>query len=301
MGWVSGGEPARPVRGDDFASVLRWAIAARNVSLEQLRRELRERGATVSVATLSYWQSGRSKPERATSVAALRPLEEILGLPRGFLTSRLGEALHAQQSGELYALASLPKVGEERTSHIDAAVAQLGMNYDDLTWVSVHDRLRVDARGVETSHDVRLVLQARHDGVDRYPVWLETDDATFPVVTAMTNCRVGRVREFAQFSGVAVEMRLARPLRAGETMLVEHRQGLIGPRQRVAYAWRQVASPSRDVVIEVGFDDTAVPTSACMHSMVGGVAEHRGVAVHPVIQGLFVDNEPGCYGVAWTW
>lgn len=38
----------------------------------------------VSVATLSYWQTGRSRPERATSLAAIGP-EQVLGVPRGHL------------------------------------------------------------------------------------------------------------------------------------------------------------------------------------------------------------------------
>ena len=56
---------------DDFAGVLREAVRERGLSLERLRSELSGHGVRVSVATLSYWQTGRSRPERATSLAAI--------------------------------------------------------------------------------------------------------------------------------------------------------------------------------------------------------------------------------------
>jgi hypothetical protein len=63
--------PASP-----FAGALRAAIQASGLSLDRLQHRLRERGVTISVATLSYWQSGRSQPQRSQSLVALRHLEE---------------------------------------------------------------------------------------------------------------------------------------------------------------------------------------------------------------------------------
>ena len=47
--------------------------------------ELGEHGVRVSLATLSYWQSGRSRPERRESLIALQHLEDVLRVPRGSL------------------------------------------------------------------------------------------------------------------------------------------------------------------------------------------------------------------------
>ncbi|TDD41467.1 hypothetical protein [Saccharopolyspora elongata] len=45
------------------------------VALEGLRGRLARRGIKVSLASLSYWQQGRSRPERADSLRALRAIE----------------------------------------------------------------------------------------------------------------------------------------------------------------------------------------------------------------------------------
>lgn len=84
-------EPLAPpdLQGKDFAGALRAAVTARGLSLSRLRARLAEHGISVSTATLSYWQSGRSRPERAASRAAIGPLEDVLELPRGFLAVRL--------------------------------------------------------------------------------------------------------------------------------------------------------------------------------------------------------------------
>jgi len=73
-----------------FAEALRAAIRARGLGLERIRYRLRGKGATVSLATLSHWQSGRCRPERAESLRALKNLEEVLGVPEGALIRLLG-------------------------------------------------------------------------------------------------------------------------------------------------------------------------------------------------------------------
>lgn len=78
------------VRAEEFADVLRSAIAERGLGLERIREHLARHGVRVSLATLSYWQTGRSRPERRTSLAAVGHLEEVLGLPSGRLSSLLG-------------------------------------------------------------------------------------------------------------------------------------------------------------------------------------------------------------------
>jgi len=285
-------------RGTEFAPALRGAIAARGISLDQLRHALAEYGITVSVATLSYWQSGRSRPQRAASLAAIGPLEECLNLPRGFLASRLPSTVSVD--ADRYGQARLPAtVGERRA---EQAAAALGMRYEDLVWVTVHDRHHIDAQRREYAQDVRLLLQARRDFVDRFPVWFETTDATaIPLITPVTNCSLGRVREFPDFGGTLAELRLERPLRAGETTLVEHRQTTVGtptPRDAV---WRRLSSPSREVVIEVQFDPGVLPSSASATEYHGAEVTTRELAVHRTIQAHFIDNAVGRYEVTWRW
>ena len=74
---------------DPFSAALRAAIAQRGLSLDRIRYHLIQRGHELSVATISYWQSGRSRPERASSIAAIAALEDILGLENGHLAAKL--------------------------------------------------------------------------------------------------------------------------------------------------------------------------------------------------------------------
>ncbi|WP_338071227.1 helix-turn-helix domain-containing protein, partial [Actinomadura bangladeshensis] len=72
----------------EFAGALRQAVQASGLTLERIRHRLGRRGLTVSVATLSYWQRGRSRPRSRTVVVAL---EEILQVPQGTLTELLDD------------------------------------------------------------------------------------------------------------------------------------------------------------------------------------------------------------------
>ena len=47
-----------------FPDALRAAIKTSRLSLDRIQHRLGLRGITISVATLSYWQSGRRRPER---------------------------------------------------------------------------------------------------------------------------------------------------------------------------------------------------------------------------------------------
>src|SRR2546421_3415696 len=79
-----------PVPPGRFSHALRSAIKASGLSLNRIQYRLRERGAAVSSATLSYWQSGRRRPTRHDSLLVVRQLEEILRMPAGKLGALVG-------------------------------------------------------------------------------------------------------------------------------------------------------------------------------------------------------------------
>ena len=76
-------------RSVPFHEALRIAVEARGLALERISAHLHARGHTISIATLSYWQSGRSLPGRPASLRALGALESILDVPRGHLAGLL--------------------------------------------------------------------------------------------------------------------------------------------------------------------------------------------------------------------
>ncbi|WIX81597.1 transcriptional regulator [Amycolatopsis carbonis] len=80
----------RLLEAGPFADALRAAIRARGLGLDRIRYRLRGRGTSLSLATLSHWQSGRCRPERPESLQALRNLEDILGVPPNSLRRLLG-------------------------------------------------------------------------------------------------------------------------------------------------------------------------------------------------------------------
>ncbi|WP_020664554.1 transcriptional regulator [Amycolatopsis benzoatilytica] len=89
-GNTTGSDLGQLLETGPFAEALRAAIRARGLGLERIRYRLHGKGATVSLATLSHWQSGRCRPERAESLRALKNLEEVLGVPDGSLRRLLG-------------------------------------------------------------------------------------------------------------------------------------------------------------------------------------------------------------------
>lgn len=76
-----------------FPAALRAALRARGLTLTQVADELAARGLTVSLATLSYWSTGRSLPRRRTSQQVVTELEDVLGVPAGTLVSALAAGL----------------------------------------------------------------------------------------------------------------------------------------------------------------------------------------------------------------
>ena len=82
--------PVDSLAADAFPTALRTAIQASGLSLDRIQYRLRARGVSVSVTALSYWQSGRRRPERAESLAALGHLESVLGVAPGSLIALLG-------------------------------------------------------------------------------------------------------------------------------------------------------------------------------------------------------------------
>lgn len=67
----------------EFAGRLSQALTERKLPLDRVRSRLAEQGLAVSVATLTYWSTGRSVPSRSSSLAVVSALEEVLGTSPG--------------------------------------------------------------------------------------------------------------------------------------------------------------------------------------------------------------------------
>ncbi|WP_242901496.1 helix-turn-helix domain-containing protein [Actinomadura terrae] len=163
----------------EFAGALRQAIQASGLTLERIRHRLGQRGLTVSVATLSYWQRGRSRPR---SRAVVTTLEEILQVPAGTLTELLDDPTPTAPPvrggpGRGGLAAGTAGAGDRGRAAGDLwpdpdryafLVAQLDRSGDHrLERLGIHDVYRLDDVRRTWTLSVRTVLRAAGDDIDR--------------------------------------------------------------------------------------------------------------------------------------
>ncbi|SEQ57352.1 hypothetical protein [Lentzea albida] len=267
-----------------FADALRVAIQVRGLSLERLQHRLKVRGAPISVTALSYWQSGRRRPERPESLMALAQLENVLGLPETALSRLLGPPR--------------PR-GRSRRREQPARSAWDGSG---LVVTAQHDRVDVAPCGGVRGVRSRQVMQAITTGVDRWILCQETGSAQ-PAVTAVRSCRVGRIARERTNGVLVAEMVFDEPISAGDSIAIEYE--LIYPHPTAEHThFRRFAERVHDYVLEIKFEE---PPASCEQFASGsaGTETSGGARPVPVDEGGYahaaaLDFGPGLYGMRWT-
>ncbi|MFF5969959.1 hypothetical protein ACFY7C_00370 [Streptomyces sp. NPDC012769] len=294
---------------ESFAQALRTAIDASELGLSQLQLRLRQRGVRVSVATLSYWQTGRSRPERPDSFLAVEHIEQVLGLQPHSLRSLLGPRRPrgrwaAREQSPLPMSALWP----ERDA-VEAAVQVLDLRWDDaLERISLHDRLTVGPDRREQSYRMRQVLRAKCNGPDRavHVYRLDEPHLPLPELHSLRGCRPGRVAAHPGTGLLAAELLFDQPLTQGETVIIEFELRYGGQRPLATNWERKLRMPIRQYDLEIEFTAPALPV-AFEHFVAPGAdgsersrppvtldAAHR---VHAVA----LDLTPCRYGMRWSW
>ncbi|MEW2359997.1 hypothetical protein [Spirillospora sp. NPDC029432] len=293
----------------EFAGALRQAIQASGLTLERIRHRLALRGLTVSVASLSYWQRGRSRPR---SRAVVTTLEEILHVPAGALTALLDDPAPATTPGR-GALPPLPPgrpasapglwADPERYARV---VGQLDRSGDHrLERLSVHDVYRLGPDRRPRSLAVREVLRATGDDIDRV-VRVHPVCGAEPGLTGLRYCRSGRVRtEAAGGDGgdglAGFELIFDRVLAAGDTAVIEYE--LTRPGEGYE---RRFPRPVRDYLAVVQFHAETLPARCYGYAREGAGAPPRRLAelwigssgsAHLALG----DVRRGIVGVEWEW
>lgn len=214
---------AAALRTGPFHLALRAAIAARGLALHRVQQHLALRGVHVGVTSLSYWQQGRRRPERAESLRAVRALEEVLELPAHSLTRLLGPR-QSPPAGP-----SAPATRPYRdliapAAAVDELLATIAGPPDTGLHTVTHiERIRIGADRQLLRRDSQHALRAHRDGIDRYLALYQGDpgcDITRVRVRAEENCRPGRVRRDQAANLLVAELLLDRRLRAGDTHLL---------------------------------------------------------------------------------
>lgn len=202
-----------------FGATLRRVLVGKDLSLHQLHRRLTRSGSSISLASLSYWQSGQRLPATAKALTTVEAMERVLDLDPGTLTGTLPPAdLHHLQRS---ALGLLP-------AHSAAAdlVRRIGGEtaYGLTPTVSMTDFVRLDATGsFKRARSLALIRATRV--VDRRIVIHQADpgvdvaDLEFKVRAGGRRGREVRDRE-KRF--LVAEVLFDAPLLPGETRLLDY-------------------------------------------------------------------------------
>lgn len=277
-----------------FHVALREAISASGLALDRIRYRLGLRDVSISVPTLSNWQSGRRRPERPESLRALAELEAVLDLPPAALRSLLGPPKPRGRAAH-------PKGANAIVTTWGTAVEPLldGINTASdgrLTRLSQHDRVSIDASGRVVEVASRLVLRASHDGPDRWIlVWDAGDAEQVPIVIAGLHCRLRQCHVDPDTRMMVAELVFDAPLGRGDTIILEYR--LLCPSQPGAESdsfFRRFHRPTRDYVLEAMFDPVAPPRRC--HRLDGpALVLNAAASVHMV-----EFNVTGTVGIRWN-
>ena len=300
-------ELAAVLRTGPFHEALRAAIQARGLALQRVQHRLDRSGSRVSVSTLSYWQSGRRRPERTESLRAVTALEEILGLPPTSLTVLLGPPRPRGPA------AGLPP-GARRYADVFNSPEPLGpllaaLDAPDgrLHLVSSYDLITVGPGRDGHDHEHLQVLAA-HSETDRHVTIYEGDpgcDTDLVSITALDNCRLGRVRRDPRAGLVVAELLFDRILRVGETQLLRYRVTDASGVPCRDYS-RSFRFPVHQVVMQVRFHPAALPVRCWRfgkRTNTGPDHECAEVNLGPHHNTHLVRTEvsPGIVGLRWDW
>lgn len=289
-----------------FAEVLTEAIQARGLSLERIRARLDAAGVPVSIATLSYWQSGRSFPTRARSYHTLVELEAVLNLTPGYLTS-LTHTADGRTRRELFEWQKVVPVADLVTG----IIADLGIEMQgQLSRVMTNDMVTIGPDHAEIKQVTSTVFRAERSGQHRWAQVLrgEGDLAESPGIKALFGCQVGEVVTVPERQLTVAEMLAPRPLQRGELLTTDVQiswpaSGV--PSFRIEKA---IAEPMRGLGLVVKFHPDTDPVSVYagyrpeMGDADDGPVDRVEVplALHEA-QHVRLDVKPGVYGLYWSW
>lgn len=240
-------QPGSTLYTGPFHTAFRAAIRDSGLTLDRLRCRLARRGITVGLSSLSDWQNGRSRPEQANSLRAVRAIEEILELPAGSLTQLLTAVRRP----------TLPDIG---------AVAELldslpGSRERGFELISIHHKVIINAHRRTALVWTRTAIRALHDGIDRYVVRYYGNPGCVAALVRpqpLANCRLGRFLPHPDAPALVFELLFDQSLRAGETWVFESQvvDRSASETTEFAYGFR---IPAEQYLLEVRFHPKALP------------------------------------------
>ncbi|MDQ1039395.1 hypothetical protein QFZ75_005811 [Streptomyces sp. V3I8] len=305
---VAAAELETALRGGPFHVALRAAITARGLPLQRVQHHLTRHGVKVGVTSLSYWQQGARRPQRAESLRAVRALEEILQLPDESLI-RLLTTADEQTGADRPATRSYRSL-VEASGALEKLLAELDSPLDGgLLVLGHHERVRIGARRELLSRDSQHIVRAHSDGIDRYVAVHHGDPGCAPEhmsVHALENCRTGRVLWHHETGVLVAELLFDTRLRTGDTFLFRYgvEDGTAGASSEYV---RGFGLSGGQYALEVRFAEAALPVRCHRFSQHSAAAPRGGRrelalsgrhrSVHMVEQRV----RSGIVGIGWEW
>lgn len=287
---------------DVFAASFRDAINARGLTLARLHEQLRARGNSVSMATLSYWRSGARRPEGAQSMAALGDIEQLLHLEPGSLTALLGTTNRTGPLGPNL----FPLDEQELEDAVKEAFAALGAEYPDTSReLTTHSVTDVDAAGNVSYSITRSIVQSTVGTVSSIPFLEMTPGISTPApfIEAVAGGRIAARYSHPNGEVHGVLFELDVPLTAPSTAMVEWSVAYppdYPPQRETGHA---VARQTRELLVWTRFHPDALPDriEERVETPDGSTLTELSLegrnSVHQVRRAF----GPGLLGVAWSY
>ncbi|MFC5285978.1 hypothetical protein ACFPM7_02850 [Actinokineospora guangxiensis] len=297
------------LRTGPFHDALRAAIDRSGLTLDRLRERLARRGIHVSLASLSYWRLGRSRPERPDSLRAVQAIEAILGLPKHSLEALLGPPRpRGRWVGRATATKRYGNLLEPARALAETVDMLVGPSDGKLRPRYLDDAVVLDGGGAVREIRSRQVVRAVGDEPDRHiAVYCEepgTDPSAVDVL-ALENCRVGRVRRHPHAPVIAAELLFDRALRTGQTHLFEYKVTVADGLPTTVYR-RAFRYPAETYVASVRFHSGRLPVRCWGFVQQGedpvqAVEEELPMSAGHLVHISAGEVIPGVLGVEWEW
>ncbi|WP_051386378.1 helix-turn-helix domain-containing protein [Actinokineospora inagensis] len=295
------------LRKETFSEALRAAIHRRDLTLDRIRSRLAARGVDVSLATLSYWQQGRSRPERAKSLRALRELEAILNLPSNALFDLLDPP---KPRGRLVGLAN-GVTGARLYGDNSPIRGVLGGSFehfnDGIQPMSLAETCEVDAsrslRRITTVH----VLRAIHPDQDRFLVVHGVDEGdAMPTDIRVHTGHLGDTRIDTANGFFAADIHFGRVLAKNETTIVEYETVLGESPTPSRFHEHRFRTPVHSVLLRARFAPDALPARCYAYyrdSVPSSAKQRRRLAIDGshTVHSFLPRCAPGVHGFSWQW
>ncbi|WP_370970163.1 hypothetical protein [Amycolatopsis sp. cg9] len=285
-----------------FSRALTLAIDHSGLGLARLKGRLAAAGVPVSTTTLSYWRTGRTRPERPESLRAVSVLESVLGLPADALTDLLAHPFTAGPG--VSGAVRWERLWEPRARVLSVLHSFDAADETSLVVLSLHESLHVNATRALTRLRVREVVRAVTEPVQAKVVVLRgCTPGRPPRLVSTRYCRPVRTEVLAEPGFVVSELVPHRALAVGETAILEYEFEYSDGVPDTSYD-RRFRHPGAEHLLEVHFSPGVVPATCHAYRLDSSGGPERDVtAVSPVSPAhvFTAGAPPGIRGLRWSW